>query len=440
MSPVASIAVGSLLQHCESRPLLWGLWDALDHLGYRVQSYHARAAYDPCQAATAITGLCPQHLDSWLMDRATLERIYRRSSHQSDIAVIHGAWQEPSKLSEGHAASSVNAIAETLRVPLVAQIDVRQLGSCNLPERPQGCAGLLLDHVPDRRSWATSKTILESQWQLPVLGAMPACPELRAAANRRSCPRDVYRHLGNEFRRFTPLGELVAALRTPTRSPGQRARMIYEPRRARGMRIAFAYDEVFCCGFRGVLDEFEAQGAELVDFSPLHDEALPNDIDLVYLGCAPVEQYAEQLMANTCMVAALREHVCDGRRIYGEVGGAAYLCRELVLPNGTIRPMLGILPATAILDDQALPPEAREITLRGSSWIGSEGETLRGYQSRRWRLLPSEKGGLAAAEAELVVRHHAIGSTLQLFPAANAELLEKFLRPCPAALSWAVSG
>ena len=221
--------------------------------------------------------------------------------------------------------------------------------------------------------------------------------------------------------------------------------MIYEPRRARGMRIAFAYDEVFCCGFRGVLDEFEAQGAELVDFSPLHDEALPHEVDLVYLGCAPVEQFAEQLLANTCMVAALREHVCDGRRIYGEVGGAAYLCRELVLPDGSIRPMLGILPATAILDDQAAPPQAREVTLRGSSWLGGEGEVLRGYQSRRWQLVPnektqSEKTGLASEEAELVVRHHAIGSTLQLFPAANAELLEKFLRPCPAALSWAVSG
>ncbi len=441
MSPVASFAVGSLLQATESRPLLWGLWDALDHLGYRVQSYQARAAYDPCQAATAITGLCPQHLDSWLMNRATLERIYRRSAHQSDIAVIHGVWRETREASEGHAASSVNTIAETLRMPLLAQLDVRQLGSCALPARPVGCAGLLLDHVPDRRSWATWKTILESQWQLPVLGAMTACPELRAAASQRSCSREVYRHLGNEFRRFTPLGELVTTLRTPTKSPGQRARMIYEPRRlGRGMRIAFAYDEVFCCGFRGVLDEFEAQGAELVDFSPLHDETLPHDIDLVYLGCAPVEQYAEQLMDNTCMAAALREHVCDGRRIYGEVGGAAYLCRELVLPDGTIRPMLGILPATAVLDDQAPPPEPREVTLRGTSWLGIEGETLRGYQSRRWRLLPNEKTGIAAEEAELVVRHHAIGSTLQLFPAANAELLEKFLRPCPAALSWAVSG
>ena len=31
MSPVASFAVGSLLQHADSRPLLWGLWDAYDH-------------------------------------------------------------------------------------------------------------------------------------------------------------------------------------------------------------------------------------------------------------------------------------------------------------------------------------------------------------------------------------------------------------------------
>ena len=265
-------------------------------------------------------------------------------------------------------------------------------------------AGLLLDHVPDRRAWATWKTILESQWQLPVLGAMTACPELRTAASQFSCPRDVYRHLGNEFRRFTPLGELVTTLRTKTSVPVKR-RAVRQS--AAGLRIAFAYDEVFCCGFRGVLDEFEVQGAELIDFSPLHDEALPHDVDLVYLGCAPVERYAEQLMSNTCMVAALREHVCGGRRIYGEVGGAAYLCRELVLPDGTIRPMLGILPATAVLNEQRLAPEPREVALRAASWLGTEGETLRGYRSHRWQLLPSEHATLLGEDAELLMRHHA---------------------------------
>lgn len=451
MSPVASFAVGSLFPNSNPSPLLWGLWDALDHAGYRVQSYHACAAYDPCQAATAITGLCPQHLDSWLMNPATLQKIYQRSACLSDIAVIHGPLNSPLSRTNLHSrckqssldleastasVSSVSAIAQTLQLPLVVQLDVRQLQSCLLPERPENGVGLLLDHVPDRHGWATWKTILESQWQLPVLGAMTACSELRAAASQRSCPREVYRHLGNEFCRFTPLGELVMTLRSRVSVPRKR-----RPARKNvdGLRIAFAYDEVFCCGFRGVLDEFEAQGAVLTDFSPLHDEALPHDIDLVYLGCAPVERYAEQLMANTCMVAALREHVCGGRRIYGEVGGAAYLCRELALPDGTFRPMLGILPATAVLDEQALAPEPCEVTLRVASWLGNEEDVLRGYRSSRWQLVPGEHALSLGADAELIMRHHAIGSTLQLFPAASQALLEKFLTPCPAALSWAVS-
>ncbi len=415
-----------------------GLWDALDHAGYRVQSYHARASYTPCPAATAITGLCPQHLDSWLMTPATLERIYWRSAELSDVTVLHGALDHsPLAFEQRSQRSRIEAIAATLKLPLVAQVDVRQLQSCLLPTRPENCFGLLLDHVADRRAWSTWKTILESQWQLPVLGAMTACPELRAAAQQRFCPREVYRHLGNEFRRFTPLGELVTSLRT--RTPGRpQHRRVHQ--NARDLRIAFAYDEVFCCGFRGVLDEFEAQGAELLDFSPLHDEALPHDIDLVYLGCAPVERYAEQLMGNTCMVAALREHVCGGRRIYGEVGGAAYLCRELVLPDGSTRSMLGILPATAVLQENTASPEPREVSLRAPSWLGSESETLRGYHSQRWQLVPSDHATVLGTDAELIQRHHAIGSTLQLFPAASQELLKKFLTPCPAALSWAVSG
>ena len=129
MSPVASFAVGSLLEHSDPNPLLWGLWDALDHAGYRVQSYHARAVYDPCQAATAITGLCPQHLDSWLMSPATLEKIYQRSAAQSDITVIHGSLDtsdsNPQRKQGTHDAESqcsppsrIEAIAKTLQLPL----------------------------------------------------------------------------------------------------------------------------------------------------------------------------------------------------------------------------------------------------------------------------------------------------------------------------------
>src|SRR5690606_21378146 len=96
----------------------------------------------------------------------------------------------------------------------------------------------------------------------------------------------------------------------------------------RPLTVAVAYDEAFRCYFPDTLDLLEHLGATVVDFSPLRDEALPLGTDIVYFGCGHPERYAEALASNHCMMLAIREHVCAGRRIYAEGGGVAYLCQH----------------------------------------------------------------------------------------------------------------
>ncbi|MGC4005177.1 MAG: hypothetical protein QM811_19490 [Pirellulales bacterium] len=78
MSQRAVLAVARSQSTADPRPLLWGLWDALDHAGFRVQTFLSCAAYEPCQAAVSITGLCPRHLDAWLMRPERARRLLDR--------------------------------------------------------------------------------------------------------------------------------------------------------------------------------------------------------------------------------------------------------------------------------------------------------------------------------------------------------------------------
>ena len=88
-----------------------------------------------------------------------------------------------------------------------------------------------------------------------------------------------------------------------------------------GFRVAYAQDEAFGRYFPDTFEALEALGAELVEFSPLRDGSLPEHVDLVMIGCGIPDQHADRLASNHSMMAALRQHVCEGQRIYTE-GGA----------------------------------------------------------------------------------------------------------------------
>ena len=157
---------------------------------------------------------------------------------------------------------------------------------------------------------------------------------------------------------------------------------------ARGFRVAYAQDEAFGRYFPDTLEALEALGAELVEFSPLRDERLPDRVDLVMIGCGYPDHDADLLVSNVSMIASLREHVCRGRRIYSEGGGTAYLGRRMVI-DGRRFQGAGILPFEAELLPDPKPPVPVTRVLLHDCWLGPAGTVVRGYQSGRWRLTPS---------------------------------------------------
>ena len=119
--------------------------------------------------------------------------------------------------------------------------------------------------------------------------------------------------------------------------------------------MAYAQDEAFGGYFPDTIEALEALGADLVEFSPLRDEALPDGVDLVMIGCGLPDHHADELAANHSMIAALGEHVCLGRRIYSEGGGTAYLGRRMIIGGRCYRGA-GILPFDAELIPDPPPP------------------------------------------------------------------------------------
>lgn len=115
-----------------------------------------------------------------------------------------------------------------------------------------------------------------------------------------------------------------------------------------GKRIGIARDPAFSFVYPANLDLLWALGAELVFFSPLADQVLP-EIDSLYLPGGYPELHLQQLQDNVAMKAALHSHFRQGKPIYAECGGMLYLLESLTDKSGKRAAMTGILPGHAVM-------------------------------------------------------------------------------------------
>jgi cobyrinic acid a,c-diamide synthase len=265
---------------------------------------------------------------------------------------------------------------------------------------------------------------------------MPVADELRARLGMaRRCECFMSRlqgELGRALERWTDVNRLLT-LSCRREFPWCEMPAWQQHAERPAIRIAMAYDEAFNCYFPDSLDALESLGAKMIDFSPLKDEKLPDDVDVVYFGCGHPEQFAERLSANQCMMQALRDYVRRGGRMYAEGGGFAYLCQSIQWDAGRMVPMVGVFSAHAQWNPRPLPPRPVEVTMTRGTWLGTPGTTLRGYRNERWQITPQAPHvavlGELGHEHDVLTTYQAFGSRLHLNFAATPSFLPSFLRP-----------
>jgi cobyrinic acid a,c-diamide synthase len=421
--------------------LLAGLTDRR----WRVQYFRSWACPTGTEAVEQITGMPGRHLDTWLMPPDVCRRVFVRGASRADLTVVEGTLDEdptaPDQVPCNH-PGPIGPLAEALDLPLVSVLDCPRLERLHLPRLSAGIDAILIDGLEDRAEFDAIRRVVSLALNKPVIGAVEALPDTRQAirdAHRLgTVPKELFDLLGASFLRFADLATIKALAESrPMTRPDE------EPRcgTRRRFRVAYAQDGAFGGYFPDTLETLEGLGAELVEFSPLCDEALPEGADLVMIGCGFPDRHADALAENLSLISALRSHVCQGRRIYSEGGGTAYLGRYMVLDGRFVRGA-GILPFDAELLNEPQPPRPVSRVLERDGWLGPKGTTVRGYRSGRWRLRPAPEpnhcpgnSGVLTHQGDIYFRHHAVGSLIHLHLGALPQVVAAFADPHQPSLS-----
>ena len=282
MTQLPRLALATPATGMEPSPAALAWLSGLTENRWRVQHFRSRACPTATEAVGQVTGLPGRHLDAWLMPEAVLRRLFARGARQAELALVEGTLDDhpaPFGRPPYDQPGRLRPLADALDLPVVAVVPCPGREGFHLPRIPDGVDAVFLDGLEDPDDFEAFRRMVTLTTKKPVLGAVEALPEVRAAL--REAPRD--RPLPDDL--FGPPGCELPPVRRPRRDPLPRAEppvlrpagRARAPARHRRFRVAYAQDEAFGGYFPDTLEALESLGADLVEFSPLarRDPARP---------------------------------------------------------------------------------------------------------------------------------------------------------------------
>ena len=383
--------------------VMLGLLRAFSDMGLRVQPFKSGPDYIDPAFHHAAARKASFNLDSWGMDKALMNTIVAEGE-DADIAIAEGSMG----LYDGVAtkgASGFGSSAETavrFGWPVILVVDVSgqaqsaaatALGFMNyMPDLPFG--GVILNRVASPRHERLARLGME-QAGIKVLGVLPrrgdlALPERHLGLIQAIEHPDLEQAISNYASFLSEHVDLdaIRAVAQGTNAP-KVGRLVRPP----AQRIALARDAAFSFTYPHLLKAWRSEGAEILPFSPLNDDLVP-DADLVWLPGGYPELHAGTLAGANRFLTSLREHAAT-KPVHGECGGYMALGTTLIDKEGVAHKMAGLLGVVTSYEKRKFHLGYRQAVLQEAVLGYQRGSRLRGHEFHYSTILEEPDAPLA---------------------------------------------
>ncbi|MFP4474172.1 MAG: cobyrinate a,c-diamide synthase [Desulfatibacillaceae bacterium] len=354
-----------------------GLAAALRNRGVAVAPFKKGPDYIDAGWLALAAGRPCFNLDTFLIDPVGIHDSFRAHAGQDTLALIEGNRGLYDSV-DREGTTSTAELAKLLVSPLILAIDCTKstrtvaalVMGCSVFDPEVDIRGIVLNRVAGSRHEANVRRNVEAYCGIPVLGAVPKLPgEDFPERHMGLVPMqehdwavDAVQATAAMAEKYLDVGTLEQVARSPllpeppkpaaTAGDDVRAELLERVDEAGGERprVGVVRDSAFQFYYPENLDALEHAGAELVEFSLVDDDGLP-DVDALYIGGGFPETHAGALAENSAMRAQVRKAADNGMPMYAECGGLMYLGRELLL-DGATYPMAGVFPVVFGLSEK----------------------------------------------------------------------------------------
>lgn len=391
-----AIIIAGTHSGCGKTTITLGIMAALCERGIKVQPFKCGPDFIDPTLHQMVTGRTSRNLDVRMCGSDFVNKIFADHAPEDGLTVIEGVMG----LFDGGRGSAAY-LAKFLDVPVILVIDISSAAE-SVAAVVKGfetldpeirLAGVIFNRVASERHQEMVTRAVEDHCQTKIIGCLPRDESISIPSRHLGLQMGMesgldLKHLSMIITENIDLDALLeilgyanqqAKIKKSNQQPATENRN-RDSNRNKRVKIGIAWDEAFCFYYIDNLDMIEAAGAELVLFSPLHDQQLPKGLDGIYLGGGYPELYAAKLSDNTGMREEIKKFSKTGKPVYGECGGFMYLTDSITDTHGNLYSMAGVYPAATRMRNRLSRLGYRRLEITTATLLGQPGAYLYGHE------------------------------------------------------------
>lgn len=311
-----------------------------------------------------ILELPSKNLDLFFTDEEKTKILFAKKN-DSELSIIEGVMGLYDGLGCITEKASTYHLAQTLNCPIIFVVDasgmalslLAEINGFLLMDKKKLIKGIILNNA-SKMLYEKISPLIEKKFKIKVLGYFPKQKDLKIES------RYLGLKLPDEIKNIKEMTKKSAEILSKTvdlnaiykiaknapplkiQTDKKNETLILNEKNENlqnPIRIALAKDEAFCFYYEDNINLLKNEGAQIVEFSPLHDKEIPKDVYGIILGGGYPELFAEQLESNLQMKNSIVNAIQKGIPSIAECGGFMYLHKNLIKKNKKSYKMLGII-------------------------------------------------------------------------------------------------
>ena len=370
----------------------------LSELGYKVAPFKIGPDFIDPGHHSKICGKTSINLDSWMLSHEYNRKSFAANSDSCDIAVVEGVMGLFDGYSGTSDAGSTAQMAKILNIPVILIVDAKSMARSAAAivqgfenfDKDLNIAGVIFNRVGSLNHYEYLKDAVLSNCRTKPLGFILRNDKIHlpdrhlglVTAEEHIFSVEALAELVSLIDKNTSLKDFVRQLPLLRVDSSQLSENFPENiKESETVTIAVARDKAFCFYYKDNIEILKKHGAKIIQFSPLTDTSLPDNIHGIYFGGGYPELFAEKLSKNVSLLNEIKTRSDKNLPIYGECGGFMYLCAYMKdIIKETNFSMVGCFPFSVEMSTKLRSLGYREITLLKDSLIGRKGDVLRGHE------------------------------------------------------------